>query len=364
MKQNEDCAVFDARYAEAVGREVIGPLATHYFRLKVVGLEQLNLPQDGRATIFLANHAGRCLPWDAILLDYALGRYWVDDLGRPTKDKPRSLAAIELSEHPLLVPFRLNNWWRKVGCLDATARNFQQLVKAGKAVIIFPEGIAGIARDFRERYQLLPFSSSVVRMAAHYDARIVPISIVGPEYFHPYARRTKITDALAKKLQLPFLHLSPFLGLLAGGPWFFYMALPAPVTVVVGKPYQLENIDFTKEAEWETATEKLRQHCQSELNQARAHYERGWQWWGLVKSLLSAPEPFWKLLPPAWPHRFIKHAEATAPNLFPHTTSPWHFLLPVLGWFTFTKPFAPSPAAPPLEILIAKPLQLKEGVKV
>lgn len=346
MIQKEYCSDFDVRYAESVGREVIEPLAKYYFRLKTEGLEQLPDPKEGRPIIFLANHAGRCLPWDAILLDYTLSRYWVDELGLPTEDKPRSMAAAELSDHPLLVPFRLHNWWRRVGCLDATARNFHTLLKKGRSVIIFPEGIAGIARDFRDRYQLLPFSSSVVRMADRHDAWLVPVSIIGSEHFHPYANRSRFTDAIAKRLRLPFLPLSPFTFLLPLCPWIFYMALPAPVTIVIGAPYQLKE-DVSDEAGWEAATEKLRQECQHELNQARAKHEKGWNWVELVRSLLSAPEPLWKLLPFGWPYRFISHARRKASYLFPNTPAPWRFLVPVLGWL---KPEAPQTEEAPAQL--------------
>jgi len=321
-----------------VGREVIGPLAEYYFRLKVLGLEKLAPPEAGRATIFVANHAGRCLPWDAILLDYAIGQHWLDHFGIDISHKPRSLAALEISDHPLLVPFRMVNWWRKVGCLDATARNFQRLVRSGQSVIVFPEGIAGIARDFGERYQLLPFSDAVVRIASRYKAQIIPVSIVGSEYFHPYAHRAGWTDALAKYLKLPFLYVSPFQWLPLLFPWAFYIALPAPVTIVIGEPYELVEPEIegqmgNSNESWQEATQKLRAECQQQLNQARALYEKGWDWSGLLRSLLAAPEPLWKLLPFAWPHRFVNHARQKAAHLFPELPSPWWFHIPLLGLF-------------------------------
>ncbi len=340
MKSNQDCTEFDARYAESAGEEVVGPLAEYYFRLKVIGLENLPHPEaGGPSLIFMANHAGRCLPWDAILLDYAISRHWRDNYGIGVQDKPRSLAAPALSHHPMLLPFRLKNWWQRMGCVDATARNFQKLVKAGKPVIIFPEGIPGIGRDFKDRYQLLPFATSVVRIAARNEAMLVPVSIIGSEHFHPYANRSRLTDFIAEKLKLPFLHLSPFVFLPILGTWFFYMALPAPVTIVIGEPFALENPDtLNNEAAWEIETEKLREMCQEQINEARLKYEHGWQWLGLVKSLLSAPEPFWKYLPFAWPYRFINHARRKGAHLFPETVPPWQFLVSILAWLTPLEP--------------------------
>jgi hypothetical protein len=114
------------------------------------------------------------------------------------------------------------------------------------------------------------------------------------------------------------------------------MALPAKVTISIGAPYEVDP-KLMAEANWKEATEKLRQECQYQLNEARAKYETGWQWLGLIRSLLSAPEPWWKLLPFAWPFRFVNHARRKAPHLFPKTVSPWRFLMPILGWFSTPK---------------------------
>lgn len=322
---------FDPSYAEKVGREVIAPLAEHYFRVKVVGLEATPDPRDNRPIIFLANHAGRAFPWDAILLDYTVSRYWVDDLDLNPKDKPRSLSAPDLSCHPLLLPFRLENWWRRMGCVDATAANFGRLLRQGKNVIIFPEGIPGIARDFKDRYQLLPFPTPMVRLAEQYNALLVPVSIVGSEYFHPYARRVKLLDMVARRLKLPFLHLSPFLPLLPFFPWLFYVALPAPVTIYFGKALSPADLK-TNGQDWESVTTELRRLCQEQLNETRSSYENGMQWWGLIKALAKAPRPAWKLLPHYWPSLFIRHAAENAPQLFPNIPPRWWFWLPLLGW--------------------------------
>jgi 1-acyl-sn-glycerol-3-phosphate acyltransferase len=323
---------FDPSYAESLGREVIEPLLEHYFRLKLEGLENVPAPDDERPIIFVANHAGRTFPWDAILLDYALSREWVDKYGWPVAKKPRSLAAPELSATPRLLPYRLSHWWERTGCVDATAANFTRLLKQRQHTIIFPEGIAGIARDFRYRYQLLPFPTTLVRIARRFNARIVPVSIIGSEYFHPFARRVGWLNKIAKWLKLPYLHLSPFSIFLPFCPWLFYSALPVQTTIYFGPALEPQEPSEAFD-DWEAVAQNLRQHCQLQLDEARARYERGFDIPGLVKALRRAPEPFWKLLPFYWPRRFIQHARTTAPELFPGLLPDWWFWLPFMGWF-------------------------------
>ena len=335
--------LFDPAYTDSVGHEVIEPLIKYYFRLKVEGYENLPGPHEGRSLIFIANHAGRTFPWDAVLLAYTVNDHWQKEYDLPTRDLPRALSAPELSSHPRLFPFRLKNWWHRVGCVDATAINFARLLKQKQHIIVFPEGVPGIARDFKDRYQLLPFPTALCRLAQHHNARIVPISIVGSEYFHPYARRYPWLDRLGQRFGLPFLPLSPFSVWLPFLPWLFFSALPVPTTVVIGPP--LEPTQPGPDGDWESLTEELRQHCQKQLNTARATYECGMKWRELFLTWWHAPEPFWHYLPLYWPWRFLAHARRHAAHLFPDAPPPWWFWLPIIGWNTPPAAFNPQTAS-------------------
>ncbi len=332
MSISDPLGDFDPAYAESMGRQVVEPLLDYYFRLKMVGLENIPDPHDERPIIFVANHAGRTFPWDAILLDYGLSREWVERRGLAVTEKPRSLAAPELSATVRLLPYRIPGWWEKAGCVDATAANFARLLRQGRHVIIFPEGIAGIARDYRYRYQLLPFPTPLVRLARTYNAWIVPVSIIGSEYYHPFARRVGWMSRIATLLKVPYLHLSPFSPFLPLFPWLFYAALPIPTTIYFGPALEPQSAQ-SQPPDWEAVSENLRQHCQRQLNEARTKFRRGLDLPGLIAALHRAPEPFWKLLPFYWPQRFIKHAQNYAPRLFPSLPPDWWFLLPIIGWF-------------------------------
>jgi 1-acyl-sn-glycerol-3-phosphate acyltransferase len=341
---------FDPDYAFDLAQNVIAPLAKHYFRLQQVGLENIPTPYSGRPIIYAANHAGRSFPWDGILLDYAISTFYHDQHGIKVEDKPRTLVAPQVSEFKRNFPYRLENWWYRVGCVDAKAKNFMDLLRQGKDVIIFPEGVPGIERDFKDRYQLVQFQTSVLRLAIRFNALIVPVTIVGSEYFHPYARKVDWLDEVAKKFKFPFLHLSPLTVMLPFMPFLYYTVLPAKVTINFGQP--LEPTALINEGEgWETGVDKLRQHVQKLLNKDRARYEKGYEFKKLIASLRESEEPFWKLLPTYWPHRFIKHARESFPDRFEAYPNPWWFYLPIAG---LTDPKILYPA---IKIPIRKSLQ-------
>jgi 1-acyl-sn-glycerol-3-phosphate acyltransferase len=332
---------FDTAYSLSLGEQVVKPLVEHYFRVKTLGLENIPDPHGPRPLIFIANHAGRTFPWDAVLLDYCVGMHLIDNCGVPVSHKPRSLAAPELSKSPRLLPFRLPNWWRAVGCVDATALNFSRLLRKGQHIIVFPEGIPGIARDYKDRYKLLPFPVALARLAKQYNALIVPIAIIGSEYFHPFARRVGWLHKFGEKvLKIPFLPLSPISVWLPFAPWLFYGALPYPVTLQIGLP--LEPEAPAPGEDWEIVTERLRHQLQTLVNDARATHEHGFDLPGLLKAFRNSPEPFWRLLPTYWARRFIRHARIHAPHLFPKTAPDWWFWLPFVGWLNFEQSSVPE----------------------
>jgi len=323
---------FHPAYAIDLAREVLDPLAKYYFRLQQVGLEDLPDPNQGRSIIFAANHAGRSFPWDGILLDYAVSMYWHEQLGFPVEEKPRALVDRQVTLLKRNFLFRIVKWWYRVGCVDATARNFVNLLKQGKHVIIFPEGVPGIARDFKDRYKLMPFKTPMLRLATKHNAYIIPVTIVGSEYFHPYANRNRLFDIIARLLKLPYLHLSPIIFFLLVFPFMYYGVLPAPVTIHFGKPIEPSEL-IDEGMDWDTATERFRAIVQKQLEEDRKKYDRGNDFKGLISSLKRAPEPFWKLLPLYWPHRFIKHARKYTPEIFQTLPNPWWFWIPILGLY-------------------------------
>src|SRR5262249_37685544 len=131
--------------AERVKEPLLGPLTDflyeRYWRVTLQGAE--NLPAGG--CLLVANHKG-ARPIDRPILRLALGRH------RPELPPARWLA----EENVLRVPI-LGALLSRMGASAATPETALQLLAEGRKVIVFPEGVQGINKCFRDRYQLKPF---------------------------------------------------------------------------------------------------------------------------------------------------------------------------------------------------------------
>ncbi|WP_052757783.1 lysophospholipid acyltransferase family protein [Streptomyces yangpuensis] len=179
-------------------------LMDDWFGLEVLGVE--NIPADGPA-VLVANHSGA---WglDAFVLQKALHR------------------SLRRSLHVLAAPFVLRlpvlgSYAAKKGAVPIEARTAMQRLSAGELVAVFPEGVSGLEKPFRERYRLQPFNPGFAVAALHTGASVVPVSVIGAEESSP---RIGEVPALAKLLGLPCFPLtSPF-------------PLPAKWLISIGEP--------------------------------------------------------------------------------------------------------------------------------
>ena len=104
-------------------------------------------------------------------------------------------------------------------------------------MLIFPEGVPGVAKTFGERYRLRPFSPGFARMALEHDVPVVPVAVVGAEEIYPVVGRA---EGIGKAFGMPYLPLTPFfpvLGLLGALP------LPTKWFIHFGRPVQLGSCD-------------------------------------------------------------------------------------------------------------------------
>ncbi len=137
----------------------------YYFRVKAYGLQ--NLPK-GRMLI-IGNHAGQiaidaCMIGTATVLEASpprylrgMGEYWLPTL-----------------------PF-FNVLMARVGGVVGAPKNCVDILEHGEAVIAFPEGVRGMNKTFRERYQLQRFGNGFMRLALQTNTPIVPVAVVGSE---------------------------------------------------------------------------------------------------------------------------------------------------------------------------------------
>ena len=71
------------------------------------------------------------------------------------------------------------------GAMVGTPHNCAQMLHHGECVAVFPEGVRGMNKLFRDRYQLQRFGLGFMRLALETRTPIVPVGIVGSEEQQP-----------------------------------------------------------------------------------------------------------------------------------------------------------------------------------
>jgi len=190
-------------------------LWSRYFRVRLAGLE--NVPASG-AALLVANHSGG-LPYDGAMLIHAC--HTLHPAHRPLR--------------PLVATFVVRSSWMRpvvarIGGVRASMRNALDLCERGHLVGVFPEGLRGVGKPYRERYRLTRFGrGGFVRLARAANVPIIPVAIVGAEETHPVV--AKLTR-LAKPLGLPYIPITPIFPLL--GP-LGLLPVPAKWSIQIGE---------------------------------------------------------------------------------------------------------------------------------
>jgi 1-acyl-sn-glycerol-3-phosphate acyltransferase len=195
-------------------RPLLDLLFDRYWRVAVAGSDAL--PERG-PYLLVANAAG-ILPYDALMIAHAVER--------ARGERPRFAVADWLITLPFVSP-RL----ARLGGVRACPENVERLLASGHSVAVFPEGVKGAAKPYRDRYRLARFGrGGVVRLALEHGVPIVPVGVVGAEEAHPILFKA---SAPARALGLPFLPVTPTF------PWLGPLgALPLPSQWVIrfGEP--------------------------------------------------------------------------------------------------------------------------------
>src|SRR5512133_3833565 len=181
---------FDLDYATAAVAPMLW-LYKKYFRVQLHGVDRV--PADGRV-VLVANHSGQ-LPFDAAMIEVAL---------LLEKDPPRIVRALVERWVPTL-PF-VSTYMARCGQVVGTPENCRRLLAADEAILVFPEGVRGLNKPFKERYQLQSFGSGFMRLALEANAPIIPIGVVGAEEQAPALVNLK---SVARLLAMPSLPITP-----------------------------------------------------------------------------------------------------------------------------------------------------------
>lgn len=182
---------YDPKYWDSL-RPLFEFLYTVWWRVEASGVA--NVAAEGPALI-VANHSG-VLPYDGLMIHLAVRHE------HPARRECRLLALDMFALLPFLAPLL-----QRTGAVRASQENGERLLRKGELVGVFPEGVKGIGKPFKDRYRLARFGrGGFVRLALRTGAPLVPCAVVGAEEIHP-----KIGDisVLGRPLGLPYLPLTP-----------------------------------------------------------------------------------------------------------------------------------------------------------
>jgi 1-acyl-sn-glycerol-3-phosphate acyltransferase len=209
---------FDPVYEKKV-QPVFDFLYEKYFRVDIDGIE--NVPSVGRC-LLVANHSGT-LPYDGVMIKVAVKRE------HPAKRDVRWLAEDFIFHFPFLGSFS-----NRIGAVRACQENAERLLRKEALVAVFPEGVKGIGKLFKERYQLQRFGrGGFIKLCLRTGTPIVPVAVIGAEEANPMIGRV---EYLSKLIGVPYIPVTPTFPLL--GPLGL---VPAPTKwkILFG-----EKIDF------------------------------------------------------------------------------------------------------------------------
>lgn len=146
----------------------------YYFRVSSHGHE--HIPAQGPA-ILAANHGGT-LPLDAAMI-------WTDVVEHIDPPRvPRPLLDMFVPLLPIV-----GTLFARAGAVNGTRENVRRLLDDGELVLVFPEGVPGIGKPFRQRYHLQDWRVGHVELAIWHRAPVVPVAVIGPEEAWPLATR-------------------------------------------------------------------------------------------------------------------------------------------------------------------------------
>jgi 1-acyl-sn-glycerol-3-phosphate acyltransferase len=211
---------FDPQWTESF-LAIFKILYRDYWRVETTGVE--HVPATGRA-LLVSNHAG-VLPWDGTMIKTAM---FVE---HPHPRHVRALVASLFMGMPVLSWF-LRRTGQTVGHPDDTRR----LLERDELVLVFPEGVKGTGKPFKDRYRLRRFGrGGFVATAIRAGAPIIPVSVVGSEEIYPM-----VADLapVARAFGLPYMPVTPF------WPWLGPLGLiplPSKWRIQFHPPVHVEN---------------------------------------------------------------------------------------------------------------------------
>lgn len=197
--------------------EIVWPFYRNYFKVRVFSKENVK----DEPYLIVSNHSGQ-IAIDGMLISLAFA----------LEVSPSRVLRPMVDRFVAELPF-FGNWAAEGGAVLGDRQNCINLLEAKQSVLVFPEGVKGVAKSTADFYKLQTFTRGFFRMALMTGTRILPIAVVGAEEFYPFVYHPR---RLAKYLGLPALPLVPSL-----------LPLPSPVDIIIGNPYDIPK-DVTPES--------------------------------------------------------------------------------------------------------------------
>jgi 1-acyl-sn-glycerol-3-phosphate acyltransferase len=208
----------DRRFAETL-EPLLEFLYAIWWRVETTGIEQV--PSEGPGLV-VANHSG-VLPYDGLMVQLAVRHE------HPARRVCRMLALDMFALLPGLAPALA-----KSGSVRANPANAERLLKKGELVGVFPEGVKGVGKHFKDRYKLARFGrGGFIRIALRTGSPIIPCAVVGAEEIHPVLAKA---DWVGRPFGLPYFPITPTFPLL--GP-LGLIPLPTRWSIDFGDPLDL-----------------------------------------------------------------------------------------------------------------------------
>src|SRR6202140_5277268 len=183
---------FDPQWTESF-LSMFMVLYRDYWRVETTGIE--NVPATGRA-LLVSNHAG-VLPWDGTMIKTEVFA---------EHSHPRHVRALVAS---LFMGMPMLSWFlRRTGQTVGHPDDTRRLLERDELVLVFPEGVRGTGKQFKDRYRLRRFGrGGFVATAIRAGAPIIPVSVIGSEESYPM-----VADLapVARLLGLPAFPVTPF----------------------------------------------------------------------------------------------------------------------------------------------------------
>lgn len=198
-----------SKQALSIGFSALYPFYRHYFRVECRHIDRV--PSETRAML-VANHSGG-FATDAMMLIAACF----------FEMEPPRLAQGMADKYLGRLPFASRITGR-VGQLTGLPSHAERLLESDRLLLVFPEGIHGTRKLYRERRQLIDFGSGFLRLAMKTDTPIIPVAVLGGGEALPTIANL---DRLGRAFGLPYVPLTPYL---------LPVPLPAKMTLHFGRP--------------------------------------------------------------------------------------------------------------------------------